>query len=78
MRTDWVRPAQIVWGSGLKYQITIVVERVVLAKRSLADEVSYGASPERDYGHAVIVCQRGSKIASTHAVPLDAGLGCRV
>ena len=59
--------------AGLKYQITILVERVVLADRSLSDTVSYGASPAREHDQAVIVCQRGSKIASTQAVPLNAG-----
>ena len=59
--------------TGLKYQITILVERVVLADRSLSDTVSYGASPAREHDQAVIVCQRGSKIASTQAVPLNAG-----
>ena len=58
---------------GLKYQITILVDRVVIAER-----FDVGASPSKQHEQAIVVCQRGSKIATTQAVPLEVGLNKRV
>ena len=51
---------------GLKYQITILVDRVVLAENH--EVTQHMAARE-----AKIVCQRGAKIAATQAATIDAG-----
>jgi len=61
---------------GLKYQITIMVDRVVIDPEGAAtgpSKIQPQTSPSMQHTHAVIVCQRGAKIVTTQAVDFDAG-----